>query len=135
MPAAARAAAPAPAVAAGHAGAATGRGRTRPRCDRHGGRPCRGRRSVRRAARPDDGITIAPFDPGHAHLGMAEIGEEPPMQEAEAPPAECPIIPPAPEQPPARMPRVEDFPPVAQRQLAGAAARRARRSMTRIAGR
>ncbi len=71
------------------------------------------------APRPhDSGITIAPLDPGPAHYETDEIDTEPVMhEEADAPEADAPYIPPAPEQPPARIPRPEDFPPVAQRQL------------------
>ena len=71
------------------------------------------------APRPhDSGITIAPLDPGPAHYETDEIDTEPVMhEEADAPEADAPYIPPAPEQPPARIPRPEDFPPVAQRQM------------------
>ncbi len=69
------------------------------------------------AVRRDSGITIQPLDPAPGiDYGMADIGEEtPPIDEESGPVADEPFIPPAPELPPQRIPRVEDFPPVAQR--------------------
>ncbi len=68
----------------------------------------------------DSGITIAPLAPAPAiDYGMADIEAEtpPPVEEeASGPAADEPFIPPAPELPPQRIPRVEDFPPVARRQ-------------------
>jgi len=63
------------------------------------------------------GITVQSFDPalnyGRAFDEAAEAPAEP-----EIPAAEEPYIPPPPETPPpTRMPQVEDFPPVARRQL------------------
>jgi cell division protein FtsZ len=66
---------------------------------------------------PDAGITISPLDPGQMGYGHGEIDPEhrsPP--EAPDLPAEAPFIPPQPEAP-QRIPRVEDFPPVVQRQI------------------
>jgi cell division protein FtsZ len=60
------------------------------------------------AAAPAPALTA--FDTDPAHYGL-----EPPMDE-ETGSAEEPFIPPAPEAP-TRIPRVEDFPPVAQRQI------------------
>jgi cell division protein FtsZ len=54
------------------------------------------------------------FDPGPLNYGPGDLDEMMP-NEAEAP-AQEPFIPPAPEAP-SRIPRVEDFPPVAQRQI------------------
>jgi cell division protein FtsZ len=54
------------------------------------------------------------FDPGPLNYGPGDLDELVPT-EAEAP-AQEPFIPPAPEAP-SRIPRVEDFPPVAQRQI------------------
>ncbi len=66
----------------------------------------------------DAGITIAPFEPGPAHYVTDELDSEQPMHhdEHEAEP-DAPFIPPAPEAPPQRMPRAEDFPAVARRQM------------------
>ncbi len=66
----------------------------------------------------DTGITIAPLDPAPGiDYGMGDMGEEAPAAEEEASQADAdaPFIPPAPELPPQRIPRVEDFPPVARR--------------------
>ncbi len=71
----------------------------------------------RPVAATSSGITIAPFDPGprYAH---SEIDSEPqaPADHHELY-DEAPFIPPTAEAPPQKMPRVEDFPPVAQRQM------------------
>ena len=67
----------------------------------------------------DSGITIQPLDPAPSvDYGMSDIEQEaPPVEEAASePPADEPFIPPMPELPPQRIPRVEDFPPVARRQ-------------------
>jgi cell division protein FtsZ len=64
------------------------------------------------------GITITPFEPAPIRYASAEIDSEPrPPAEEEHVAAEAPFIPPAPEAPPQKMPRVEDFPAVAQRQM------------------
>jgi cell division protein FtsZ len=64
------------------------------------------------------GITITPFEPAPIRYASAEIDSEPhPAAEEEHVAAEAPFIPPAPEAPPQKMPRVEDFPAVAQRQM------------------
>jgi cell division protein FtsZ len=64
------------------------------------------------------GITITPFEPSPIRYASAEIDSEPhPAAEEEPVAAEAPFIPPAPEAPPQKMPRVEDFPAVAQRQM------------------
>jgi cell division protein FtsZ len=64
----------------------------------------------------DNGVTIAPFSPAPAAYGELDVEMSLPA-EAENPPAEVPFIPPVAEAPPSRMPRVEDFPPVVQRQI------------------
>jgi cell division protein FtsZ len=64
------------------------------------------------------GITITPFEPAPIRYASAEIDSEPhPAVEEEHVAAEAPFIPPSPEAPPQKMPRVEDFPAVAQRQM------------------
>ena len=71
----------------------------------------------------DTGITIQPLEPAPGiDYGMADVGEDAPPAEEEAsqPAADEPFIPPAPELPPQRIPRVEDFPPVARRQYEAA---------------
>jgi cell division protein FtsZ len=66
----------------------------------------------------DAGVTIAPFSPAPAAYTTGELDVEMSMQaEPEHTPAEAPFIPPVAETPPSRMPRVEDFPPVVQRQI------------------
>jgi len=66
----------------------------------------------------DSGVTIAPFSPAPAAYTTGELDVEMDMQaEPEQTLAEAPYIPPVAEQPPGRMPRVEDFPPVVQRQI------------------
>jgi cell division protein FtsZ len=69
---------------------------------------------------PPSGITIEPLAPAHAHYGMAELDAEEPMhaEEHHDEAVDAPYIPPAPEAPPQRIPRPQDFPPVAQRQIA-----------------
>jgi cell division protein FtsZ len=70
----------------------------------------------------DAGVTIEPFTPAPVHYAEAEIdidldlGVSAPEPEPH-PHAEAPFIPPAAETPPVRMPKVEDFPPVVQRQM------------------
>src|SRR5690606_2734374 len=73
------------------------------------------------AAARESGITIAPFTPqanpymtGDVDVDLELQGQ---MAEPAHEPEEAPFIPPAVEAPAQRMPRVEDFPPVAQRQL------------------
>jgi cell division protein FtsZ len=71
----------------------------------------------------DTGVTIAPLNPAPAvDYGMADLeSETPAMQEEEPEPAaDAPFIPPEPELPPQRIPRMEDFPPVARRQYEAA---------------
>ena len=71
----------------------------------------------------DPGITIAPLDPAPGvDYGMADIEQEnaPVLEEASEADVDAPFIPPVPELPPQRIPRVEDFPPVARRQLEAA---------------
>ena len=67
----------------------------------------------------DQGVTIAPFNPGPTHYASGELDVEMEMTgEAEADEEEeAAFIPPVAEAPPSRMPRVEDFPAVAQRQI------------------
>ena len=66
----------------------------------------------------DSGVTIAPFSPAPAAYTTGELDVEINIQvEPEHTPAGAPFIPPVAEAPPARMPRVEDFPPVVQRQI------------------
>ena len=66
----------------------------------------------------DSDITIAPLDPAPAvDYAMTDFESETPMQEEPGESAsDAPFIPPEPELPPQRIPRVEDFPPVARRQ-------------------
>jgi cell division protein FtsZ len=72
----------------------------------------------------DSGVTIAPFSPAPAAYTTGELDVEMEVQaEAEHTPAEAPFIPPVAETPPSRMPRVEDFPPVVQRQIEARQAR------------
>jgi len=67
-------------------------------------------------AKAPEPVAAAPvFDPGLIDLGLSEMGAAP-APEADAAPGEAPFIPPAPEAP-SRIPRVEDFPPVVQRQV------------------
>src|SRR5581483_10900601 len=69
-----------------------------------------------RAADPD--VTIAPFTPAAAHLAAGEIDmEAEPAGEQGAEEHAQPYIPPVAEVPPTRMPKVEDFPAVIQRQI------------------
>ncbi len=75
------------------------------------------------AARHDTGITIQPLEPAPAiDYGLAELDEQtlPTAEEASEPAADEPFIPPMPELPPQRIPRVEDFPPVGRRQYEAA---------------
>ena len=63
-------------------------------------------------------ITITPFDPGPIRYTHAEIDSGlNSSEESESVVADEPFIPPAPEAPAKKMPRVEDFPAVAQRQM------------------
>jgi len=63
-------------------------------------------------------ITIAPFDPGPISYANSEIDTEPKApDEAEHIAADDPFIAPMPEAPPSKMPRIEDFPAVARRQI------------------
>ena len=66
----------------------------------------------------DSGVTIAPFSPAPAAYTTGELDVEMELTgEAENTPAEAPFIPPVAETANSRMPRVEDFPPVVQRQI------------------
>jgi cell division protein FtsZ len=70
------------------------------------------------AVAADPGITVEPFDLGPLAFEGGEIdAEQAAPFEADLPPADEPYIPPPAEAPPSRIPRVEDFPPVAQRQM------------------
>jgi cell division protein FtsZ len=62
-------------------------------------------------------ITITPMEPPARYAAEEIDAEQHLPPENDAPHNEAPFIPPAPEAPPQRMPRVEDFPVVAQRQL------------------
>jgi cell division protein FtsZ len=65
----------------------------------------------------ESGITIAPLDPGQMSYGHAEIEpDHHPVRDEPEMPGDTHFIPPEPEAP-ARIPRVEDFPPVVQRQI------------------
>jgi cell division protein FtsZ len=66
-----------------------------------------------RPASSDPGVSIAPMRPAPPAY---EVDLEQAMRDVE-PPSEAPFIPPAPEAP-QRMPRVEDFPIIAQREIA-----------------
>jgi cell division protein FtsZ len=63
----------------------------------------------------DSNVTITAFDPGPIRYANAEIDAEVELP-TEPEPAQAPFIPPPAEAPP-RIPRVEDFPAVAQRQI------------------
>jgi cell division protein FtsZ len=65
-------------------------------------------------ATTDPGVSIAPMRP--AAPPAYEVDLEQAMRDVE-PPSQAPFIPPAAEAPP-RMPRLEDFPPIAQREIA-----------------
>jgi cell division protein FtsZ len=72
---------------------------------------------IKRQSDPSD-ITLEPFDPGPIRYAQAEIDSEPKApEETEHVSADAPFIAPAPDVPPQKMPRVEDFPAVAQRQM------------------
>jgi len=72
---------------------------------------------IERPGAPSD-ITFTPFDPGPITYTQAEFDSEPmPPEDPEQITADEPFIPPEPAAPPKKMPRVEDFPAVAQRQL------------------
>jgi cell division protein FtsZ len=70
-----------------------------------------------RAADADPGVMIEPFDPRRLPYDASGIDAQAQAQEP-APIGEYPYIPPPAETPGSRVPRVEDFPPVVQRQLA-----------------
>ena len=64
------------------------------------------------------GITITPFDPGPISYADTQIDTEPKApDEPEHVAADAPFIAPMPEAPPSKMPRIEDFPAVARRQI------------------
>ena len=63
------------------------------------------------------GITITPYDPGPMRYANTVMDNEHQAPEDEEQIADEPFIPPAPEAPPSKLPRVEDFPAVAQRQI------------------
>ncbi|MDD7910326.1 MULTISPECIES: cell division protein FtsZ [Pseudovibrio] len=73
------------------------------------------------AASSDPEVEIAPYQPSaYDHSAAIEqVEEEAPAPVVDTTPAPAPYIPPAAEQvqPTARMPRVEDFPPIAQREI------------------
>jgi cell division protein FtsZ len=72
---------------------------------------------IERPSEPAD-ISFTPFDPGPISYTHAELETEPtPPEDPEHVVADEPFIPPEPANPPKKMPRVEDFPAVAQRQL------------------
>ena len=76
-----------------------------------------------REARHDEGVTIAPYKRAQAHFdeGAFDVEAEPRAEMEDHGhhdhDMEEPFIPPVAETPPVRMPRVQDFPPVAQRQI------------------
>lgn len=66
-------------------------------------------------------ITIEPFQPGPIHHGPTELDLAPAQTQADLEHAhqlEAPFVPPAAETPAPRVPRVQDFPPIAQQQIA-----------------
>ncbi|WP_417686178.1 cell division protein FtsZ [Roseibium sp.] len=75
------------------------------------------------AAASDPEVEIKPFRPSNDMLAdkgpMVNLEEETPLQSIEEAPVSKPYIPPVAEQhnPAPRMPRVEDFPPIAQREI------------------
>jgi cell division protein FtsZ len=73
---------------------------------------------IARNAAHDSGISIEPYDPG-PYAAIAEAAQELQQpQQIEPAMSQEPYIPPAPEMPSARVPRVEDFPPHTQREIA-----------------
>jgi cell division protein FtsZ len=71
---------------------------------------------TRSAADPD--VMIAPLNMTKGHLGGPDIDPERPRAPADAqPPGAEPFIPPPPESPNSRIPRVDEFPEMVQRQL------------------
>ncbi len=76
-----------------------------------------------RAAQPqptasDPAVTITPLNMTAADFGgAAEIDPEPQAPDDSMLPGAEPFMPPAAEAPPSRIPKVEDFPPIVQRQL------------------
>ncbi len=119
-PAAARTAAPAqvaPQPAAELAQSAVG---ASPRPDTAPVQPAGARlRTGQKPAADDPDITIQPFDPGPIHHGPTEIDSlaRAPAEE-DLPHTEEPFVPPAAEAPAPRIPRVQDFPPIARQQMA-----------------
>jgi cell division protein FtsZ len=65
----------------------------------------------------DSGITITAFEPRAAQYAPADMDDQPVAPADAEPPPEAHFIPPLAEAPPPRMPRAEDFPPVARRQM------------------
>jgi cell division protein FtsZ len=66
---------------------------------------------------PDPSISVTPLNPSQLAYDHHEMDHEArPAQHHDEPPAEAPFIPPEPEAP-SRVPRIEDFPPVVQRQV------------------
>jgi cell division protein FtsZ len=63
------------------------------------------------------GITITPYDPGPMRYANTAIDSESDAPGEDDHIADEPFIPPTPEAPPSKLPRVEDFPAVAQRQI------------------
>ncbi len=73
---------------------------------------------ARTAPMQDPGVTIQPYDPAPYPEDSGHIGfDQPARMEHDAPIAEAPYIPPPAEVPATRIPRVEDFPPHARRQI------------------
>src|SRR6476469_7987641 len=70
-----------------------------------------------RASQEEPGIKIEPYDPG-PYAAIAEATHELQQPQPEPTVATEPYIPPAPEVPAPRIPRVEDCPPHAQREMA-----------------
>jgi cell division protein FtsZ len=69
------------------------------------------------ARAPEGTISIEPYDPG-PYAAIAEAAQELQQPQVDQPPISAePYIPPAPETPASRVPRVEDFPPHAQRAI------------------
>ena len=91
---------------------------------RRGPGPEAGRRREAGAGRADEArdpdVTIAPYKPAAAAYDDdfdVEMELRAAFEQDQAVHAEAPFIPPQAEAPPVRMPKVEDFPPIAQRQM------------------
>ncbi|MHA1158171.1 MAG: cell division protein FtsZ, partial [Alphaproteobacteria bacterium] len=82
-------------------------------------RPAPAPAAARQQQPADNGITIEPFEPGPIHHGPTEIDAlAGPLAASDHPPADEPFVPPAAEAPAPRIPQVQDFPPIAQQQMA-----------------